>query len=157
MKYSPKKGNKNASPKSLNVNGIEITNTLDIANIFNTNFTNIGNDLANKINYSGTKDFAYYLRNIHNHKFTLIEVDEQTVTTIIENLPPKSSCGYDDICSIFLKQIITSIIKHLTIVINQVLINGIFPDKLNIAKVVPIFKKGDCALTNNYRRFHYCL
>ena len=59
MKYSQKKGNKNASPKSLNVNSIEITNTLDIANICNTYFTNIGNDLANKINYSGTKDFAY--------------------------------------------------------------------------------------------------
>ena len=26
-----------------------------------------------------------------------------------------------------------------------------FPYKLNIAKVVPIFKKGDSALTNNYR------
>ena len=35
--------------------------------------------------------------------------------------------------------------------INQVLNNGIFPDKLKIAKVVPIFKKGDSALTNNYR------
>ena len=51
----------------------------------------------------------------------------------------------------FFKQITTSIIKPLTIVINQVLNNGIFPDKLNIAKVVPIFKKGDSALTNNYR------
>ena len=79
------------------------------------------------------------------------EVDEQTVKTIIENLSPKRSCGYDDISSIFLKQITTSIIKPLTIVINQVLSNGIFPDKLKIAKVVPIFKKGDCASTNNYR------
>ena len=79
-------------------------------------------------------------------------MNEQTVTTIIENLPAKSSCGYDDISSIFLKQITTSIIKPLTIVINQVLNNGIFPDKLKIAKVVPIFKKGDCALTNNYRQ-----
>ena len=39
----------------------------------------------------------------------------------------------------------------MTIVINQVLNNRIFPDKLKIAKVVPIFKKGDRALTNNYR------
>ena len=119
--------------------------------MFNTFFTNIGHDLANKINYSGNKDFTYYLRNRQNQKFTLNEVNEQTVTTIIENLPAKSSCGYDDISSIFLKQITTSIIKPLTIVINQVLNNGIFPDKLKIAKVVPIFKKGDCALTNNYR------
>ena len=66
-------------------------------------------------------------------------MNDQTVTTIIENLPAKSSCGYDDISSIFLKQITTSISKPLTIVINQVLNNGIFPDKLKIAKVVPIF------------------
>ncbi len=112
-------------------------------------FANIGNELANDINYSGTKDFTYYLRNRQNHKLTLNEVNEQTVTTIIDNLPAKSSCGYDDITSIFLKQLTTSIIKPLTIVINQVFNNGIFPDKLRIAKVVPIFKKGDSALTNN--------
>ena len=109
--------------------------------MFNTFFTNIGNELANKIKYYGTKDFTYYLRNKQNQKFTLNEVNEQTVTRILENIPAKNSCGYDDI----------SIIKPLTIVINQVLNNGIFPDKLNIAKVVPIFKSGDCALTNNYR------
>ena len=91
------------------------------------------------------------MRNRQNQKFTLNEVNEQTVTRIIENIPAKNSCGYDDISSIFLKQIATSIIKPLTIVINQVLNNGIFPDKLKIAKVVPIFKSGDCALTNNYR------
>ena len=146
-----KKGNKNTSPTSLNVNGNAITNTFEITNMFNTFFTNIGNELANKIKYSGTKDFTYYLRNRQNQKFTLNEVNEQTVTRIIENIPAKNSCGYDDISSIFLKQIATSIIKPLTIVINQVLNNGIFPDKLKIAKVVPIFKSGDCALTNNYR------
>ena len=54
-----KKGNKNTSPTSLNVNGNEITNTSEIASMFNTFFTNIGNELANKINYSGTKDFTY--------------------------------------------------------------------------------------------------
>ena len=146
-----KKGNKKTSPTSLNVNGNEITNTFEITNMFNTFFTNIGNELANKIKYSGTKDFTYYLRNRQNQKFTLNEVNEQTVTRIIENIPAKNSCGYDDISSIFLKQITTSIIKPLTIVINQVLNNGIFPDKLMIAKVVPIFKSGDCTLTNNYR------
>ena len=50
-------GNKNTFPTSLNVNGPEITNTLEIANIFNSFFTNMGNELANDINYSGTKDF----------------------------------------------------------------------------------------------------
>ena len=34
--------------------------------------------------------------------------------------------------------------------INQIFNTGIFPDKLKIAKVVPIFKKGDDTLPNNY-------
>ena len=39
----------------------------------------------------------------------------------------------------------------MTLVINQIFNTGIFPDKLKIAKVVPIFKKGDDTLPNNYR------
>ena len=63
-----KNGNKNTSPTSLNVNGTEITNPLEIANILNAFVTNIGTELANDIHYSGTKDFTYYLRNRQNQK-----------------------------------------------------------------------------------------
>ena len=44
-----------------------------------------------------------------------------------------------------------AIIKSLTLVQNQVLNMGIFPDKLKIAKVIQIFKKGDPTLFKNYR------
>ena len=146
-----KKGNKSPFPTSLNINGIAVTNKLDIANTFNTFYTNVGDELAKGITYSGTNDFTHYLRNRPNNKLSLNEVNEQSVTKIIENLRPKSSCGFDDMSSKFLKQITTSIIKPLTLVINQIFNTGIFPDKLNIAKVVPIFKKGDDTLPNNYR------
>ena len=156
-KLSQKKVIKCPFPTSLNINGIAITNKLDIANTFNTFFTNIGDELAKGITYSGTKDFTHYLLNRPNNKFSLNEVNEQSVTKIIENLPPKSSCGFDDMSSKFLKQITTSIIKPLTLVINQIFNTGIFPDKLKIAKVVPIFQK----VTTHYRiiidRFPYYL
>ena len=35
--------------------------------------------------------------------------------------------------------------------VNQSLSSGIFPNKLNISKVLPIFKKDDVQLLNNYR------
>ena len=50
-----------------------------------------------------------------------------------------------------LKVIAPVIIKPLTLLINQVLNTGTFPDKLKIAKVIPIFKKGDPSLFENYR------
>ena len=43
------------------------------------------------------------------------------------------------------------ICKPLTLIINQTLSTGIFPDTLKIAKVIPLYKKGDKALLENYR------
>ena len=41
--------------------------------------------------------------------------------------------------------------KCITLIINQSLHSGIFPDKLKIAKVTPIHKKGDIKLITNFR------
>ena len=41
--------------------------------------------------------------------------------------------------------------KPLTLIINQMLNNGIFPDNLKIAKVILLYNKGDDGLFTNYR------
>ena len=69
----------------------------------------------------------------------------------INNLPTKNSCGFDGISTKLLKVIEPVILKSLTLLINQVLYSGVFPDKLKIAKVIPIFKKDDPSLFENYR------
>ena len=84
-------------------------------------------------------------------KFALYEVDQQTVSKTIDNLPNKASCGFDNISTIFLKQIAPTILKALTLMINQVFNTGIFPERLKLAKVIPVFKKGDSKLINDYR------
>ena len=71
---------------------------------------------------------------------------------IIDNFPAKKhSCGYDGISLRLLKFCKLTIIKPLTLIIRQVLNTGIFREKLKIAKVIPIFKKGDEELFSNYR------
>ena len=113
-----------------------------IADTFNNYFTNIAQTIVNDIKYEGTKDFSYYLnRQIHS-TFKINNIDEEAVKKIIHNLPTKHSCGFDGISSKFFKIIEPAIIKSLTMVINQVLNTGIFPDKLKIAKVTPIYKRG---------------
>ena len=138
-------------PNSLNINGNEITNQLHIATEFNVFFTNIGLNLSNHIAYSGEKDCEYYLKDNINCKFALNKVDEQYVSKIIDNLPNKASCGFDNISTLFLKQISPTIITPMTLLINQVFNTGIFPERLKLAKVIPVFKKGDSKLINNYR------
>ncbi len=60
---------------------------------------------------------------------------------MINKLSPKTSFGYDRISTKLLKTIKDTTLRPITVIINQMLNTGIFPDKLKIAKVIPIFKK----------------
>ncbi len=44
-----------------------------------------------------------------------------------------------------------SLIRPITLIINQMLNTVIFPDKLKVAKIMPIHKKDDKSLFTNYR------
>ena len=64
---------------------------------------------------------------------------------------PKNNCSTDGLSTKLLKQFQTVLIKPLTLIINQRLKTGIFPERLKIAKVIPIYKKDDESLFTNYR------
>ena len=64
---------------------------------------------------------------------------------------PKSSTGYDNISSKWLKYIGDIVSVPLSIIVNQSLCTGIFPDKFKIAKVIPLYKKQDEKIFWNYR------
>ena len=114
-------------------------------------FTNIGKNLADKINDVPHKHFSDYLVSKPNTKFEFQPVEIKEVNKIISQLDSKNSSGYDSISNIFIKSIVDIILKPLTVIINQCLKMGLFPNQLNIAKVVPIFKTGDDTLFTNYR------
>ena len=70
---------------------------------------------------------------------------------IFKELKPKSSPGLDDLSTKLLKLIKDTLIPILCIIINQSLSNGILPEKLKLAKVKPLHKKGDSSQFSNYR------
>ena len=78
-------------------------------------------------------------------------VDENDIRKIADKLDNKKSWGIDGISNIIMKSIINILNKAITIIINQMLETGVFPDKLKVAKVIPLFKKGDPTLLTNYR------
>ena len=69
----------------------------------------------------------------------------------MNKLKPKSSSGVDDLSNKVIKHIQEIIAEPLTIIINQMLNTGIFPDSLKISKVLPLFKKDNNKLFSNYR------
>lgn len=71
--------------------------------------------------------------------------------SIIDKLTPKCSTGFDGISTKLTKMIKDAILKPVTMIINQMLNTGIFPDQLKIAKVNPIYKKDDEYQFTNYR------
>ena len=63
----------------------------------------------------------------------------------------KTSSGYDNISNVLLKKLNESVTKPLSIIFNKSLVEGIFPDAMKLADVVPLFKSKDRSECTNYR------
>ena len=122
-----------------------------IANKFNTFFANVGFKLAENITDAENTNFRDYLLNQSLPNFTFELILEATTMKMLNNLKPKPSCGYDGISTKLLKTCRLEICKPLTLIINQMLTTGIFPDDLKVAKVIPLFKKGKNEILDNNR------
>ena len=82
--------------------------------------------------------------------FAFILVSENDVLKHLSSLRTKNSAGIDGISVKLLKRLSSVLINPLTLIINQSLVTGIFPNKSKIAKVLPLFKKDDCAVMDKY-------
>ena len=99
------------------------------------------------------RDIKTYLRNVSSNASSIylnpiipIELEK-----IIDKLQPKLSSGLDDINNKIVKELKEYIVIPLTIIFNNSLAEGIFPQKMKTAKVVPLYKSKDRDLTTNYR------
>ena len=134
---------------SINVNNLDISNTSKITEEFNKYFCSIGEHLAS--NFENNTNFKGYLQNKVENSFFLHLTTEQEISKIIDNLNPKKSSGYDDLPVKFVQLCKNIISSPLKLVFNQAIATGEYPDKLKIAKVLPIFKNGATNILANYR------
>ncbi len=89
-----------------------------------------------------SKPFAHYLTHYHNkNNFNCQNINEENDVSIIDKLTPKSSFGFDGISTKLIKTIKVTLIRSITLILNQMLNTGIFPDKHKVAKFIPIHKK----------------
>ena len=127
----------------------EVTKIKDIAEGFNSFFTNVGRNLAKKVPNS-SNSFTNFLNQTHSiMKKNSLSINELKETFF--SLKTNKSPGYDDINFNVVKKCFGEINEPLKHLFNLSLENGIFPEKMKIAKVIPLFKNGDPENITNYR------
>ena len=126
-----------------------ITNIHSIAKNFNRFFTEIGPNLANKINPPG-KHFHEYLKEYQTcQPENVISVNE--LKDAFFSLKINKSPGYDDISFNIVKKCFGVSYKPLPHIFNLSIQTGIFPDKLKIVIVIPTFRAGENWTLGSYR------
>ena len=80
------------------------------------------------------------------HKTNVTEI-----INTVRNLKNTNSTGHDEFSNKFIKLSLPILAPALERIFNLSLSSGIYPNKLKIAKVIPIFKKGNSTFLNNYR------
>ena len=78
-------------------------------------------------------------------------ITKNEIYDIVSKFKNNKSPGIDGIKPGFLKSVIANISDPLCHIFNVSLTTGVFPEKLKLAKVTPIFKNGDTAEFGNYR------
>ena len=125
-------------------NGTKILSPIENAQIFNDYFLSIGCQTASRRNVLLVEnDFPLY--------FNFVHVSEIDVDQIITKLNRTAAVGKDGISVKFLYRAKTFITPKVTDIINEVITSGIFPDKLKVSKVIPLFKAGDATSKTCFR------
>ena len=154
----PSKKNK-ASSSTI---GLKIDNELcfdkaTCAEKFNEFYTTVASKLVAKLP-KGLNKFGkgfvekfYYQKGVKPNAYSFSIVTEGKVLKLLNALSINKATGLDGIPSRFVRDSASIIVSPLTHIINLSIIQGVVPDDLKIARVVPLFKKNDKTEVGNYR------
>lgn len=143
-----KTSNKSNPKYSISINGVETSDLNMITNSFNSYFVNVGPSLARSIQPSTTDPLSYVENN--STSMYAMPVSQTEIENIIRDLR-NSAPGADGVPPLIIKESPDIMITTLSHLINLSLSQGVFPDELKLAKVIPLFKSGDKLIINNYR------
>ena len=122
---------------------------LIISNCLNDFFCNVPSTLAAQLPKSDESATSYLSQKQKQFHFT--QVSEIEVFLLLESLDTNKSFGIDKIHPLLLKTAALDIYRPLTFIFNLSINQGIFPDSMKLAKVVPVFKQGSRFACSNYR------
>ena len=136
----------------LKIDDEEIKNETKIANKFNDYFSNVADNLVKRIPVKKSrKRFNEYLGKKNTKSLFLNPTDPIEIVKILKSLKSKTSSGWDNVPQKVIKRSPLKVVIILSHIFNLSMSEGVFPEKMKLAKVIPIFKKGSKLDVSNYR------
>ena len=146
------KTKKKSSCKKLRKNNVLIEDKQNIANTFNDYFSEIGSELVKNLpSCPKGKHFTHFMKNKSVKSMFFSPVTPKNIIDVVTNLKGNKSSGHDEIDSCVVKRCIHLITLPLSHIFNASFEHGTFPKDFKLAKVIPVYKKGDNSLCSNYR------
>ena len=121
----------------MNKGKIKIEEKSEITEEFNNHFVNMGPKLAASIKKTD-KNFSMYLSHNITTSFSFSPTSSEDVIKIINGFAPKTSTDCDKLSMKLIKRIAQIISQPLSLIVNQSLSTGIFPNKMKLAKENPL-------------------
>ena len=126
-----------------------LNTALEISEGFNNFFTNVSSDLESKLP-AAQSDPMMYLPPRIMQAMEIPRTNANEVSSVIRSLKNKK-CRTNDFSPSVLKRNVHLLAQPLTLLLNQSFEQGIFPNRLKLAHVIPLYKKGAKSDPNNYR------
>lgn len=123
---------------------------LTVANGFNEYFVNIGPLLAENIQCNSCANDFLGISNPYS-LFLFPVTPDEIVEVASHCLKSNKAAGFDNFKPSVMRNVIHVLAVPLTHIFNISLSHGVFPNRMKVAKVAPVFKKGDPKMFSNYR------
>ena len=141
----------NNLPTSMLINNINESDPTKIAEGFNNHYASVAKKLQDKI-HSNNTNFTKYLTDRVDANFLFRSADTEEIIRIISSFVNSKASGPNSIPTEVLKLLAPILCFPLKEIINISFATGIYPDKLKLAEIIPVYKnKGDPHLVINYR------
>jgi len=134
----------------IKVHGTEIRTSDSMCDEFNDYFCKISERILESVPKSNDT-YERYMPSPLGCSIFIQPIDKEELKTEIRNMNPRKSSGDDNISVKLIQDSCDNLIDPLLIIYNKSLTEGVVPDQMKIAKVIPVYKKDERYLTKNYR------
>ena len=134
----------------LNINKEMVSDPVEVANHFNKFYTTIAKKLVDKLNNNKTS-FQEYLQFPNEKSMFIQPTCKEEIGDIIKSIESNKSPDIYGLPPKLIKLAANSLSDILADIFNSSFENGVFPQLLKSACVIPIFKSGSRMVMSNYR------